>query len=63
VRDPRRIWRIIHRLGTLWERYPDQRLGQLLTNVAPSNADVYQIEDDVWEKMIEEAIDKGLGAR
>lgn len=33
-RDPRRIPRILKRIEKLWERYPDQRLGQLLQNYA-----------------------------
>jgi hypothetical protein len=31
-RDPARILRILEKLRILWEKYPDQRLGQLLEN-------------------------------
>lgn len=31
-RDPKRISEILDALKTIWEKYPDQRLGQLLEN-------------------------------
>jgi len=32
MRDPKRIKKILKELETLWNQYPDQRLGQILEN-------------------------------
>lgn len=32
MRDPKRIKKIIKELEELWNKYPDQRLGQILEN-------------------------------
>jgi hypothetical protein len=32
MRDPNRIDRVLRKLGRIWHRFPDQRLGQLLEN-------------------------------
>ena len=54
MRDPNRIPEMVDVLQKLWEKYPDQRLGQLLINAAslvegpsPEWPDtLFQIEDD-----------------
>jgi hypothetical protein len=54
-RDPERIPRILEKLGKLWLRYPDMRLGQLLNNAKGTDgADLFYLEDDVLEKRIDE---------
>ena len=55
MRDPTRIPRIISLLQQLWEIYPDQRLGQMLTNYVVTS-DVFHIEDDRWEDYLEKLI-------
>jgi hypothetical protein len=52
MRDPQRIPRLIERLQTHWERYPDLRLGQLLMNLAHPN-DLFTIEDEVLEARLD----------
>lgn len=42
MRDPKRIPIILKDLQTIWEKYPDLRLGQLLLNL---NYDFYHVED------------------
>ena len=34
MRDPKRIPEMVEVLRTLWEKHPDQRLGQLIVNAA-----------------------------
>jgi hypothetical protein len=34
MRDPKRIARILKQVETLWNKYPDSRLGQLLVNTS-----------------------------
>lgn len=47
MRDPERIPVILGRLRKVWEKNPNLRLGQLITNVF---GDAYYIED---EKLVE----------
>ena len=59
MRDPARIDRIIEKLRLAWKETPDQRLGQLLVNLAyadnltPSVSDVWVMEDEKWEAAID----------
>jgi hypothetical protein len=54
-RDAARIPRILEKLGKLWMRYPDLRLGQLLNNARGLECtDLFWLEDDVLEQRIEE---------
>ena len=56
MRDPKRIPRILGKLQRLWEKYPDQRFGQLLENYligCPRTGGlgcIHHIEDDKWEE-------------
>lgn len=60
VRDIARIDFILEQLRILWHQNPDQRLGQLLTNVldhertgAPAHpTSVWFVEDDWWSKKL-----------
>ena len=62
MRDPDRIERVIEKLRRLWYSHPDQRLGQLLCNVAPRTRDLFQVEDDVTEDRLDVAIQGGFDA-
>ena len=51
MKDPNRIVEVLERLGDLWRKYPDFRLGQLICMLSrkrddPSHADIYDVEDD-----------------
>ena len=50
MRSVDRIPNILDRLGKIWEKYPDLRLGQLLLNCFSDPVLYYYIEDD---KLIE----------
>lgn len=58
MRDVARIRPLMERLIAVWERHPDFRLGQLVSNAAP-NRDPYSIEDAQLIK----AIERQLGER
>lgn len=53
MRDITRIDRILDRLKTLWKKYPDLRLGQLIINVLRDPA-LYYIEDEELIDLLEE---------
>ena len=50
MRDPKRINKVLAAIGEVWEKNPDLRLGQLLSNVY-RDPSLYYIEDD---KLVEE---------
>ena len=52
MRDPKRIPTILKGLQRLWEKYPDQRLGQLLENYVFGCGCIFHQEDDVTEEKI-----------
>lgn len=57
MKDSNRIDRIVEILRSKWKANPDQRLGQLLENVARHTLhyqghDLFYIEDDQMEKGI-----------
>lgn len=45
MRDASRIPEILKRLEELWKKYPDLRLGQLISNVIQDPA-LYYVEDE-----------------
>lgn len=53
MRDINRIDLILDRLKTLWKKYPDLRLGQLILNVINDPA-LYYIEDEELIDLLEE---------
>lgn len=60
MRDPKRIEPMLANLRILWERWPDQRLGQLIANIARPVSrvgDVFNVEDDEMARLIQEQID------
>jgi len=56
MRDPERINRIINLLRAYWHIYPDLRLGQIISNVAPGEPPLFYLEDDAFEDLIREEI-------
>jgi uncharacterized protein YihD (DUF1040 family) len=57
MRDKKRIDIVLSKIKTIWEKYPDLRLGQLILNVVrDTNSHVlYYLEDDeLLKKLIEE---------
>ena len=47
MRDVNRIYDILMKFQDLWEKYPDQRFGQIISNyLANDNEDIFYIEDD-----------------
>lgn len=51
MRDPKRISEVLAAIGEVWEKNPDLRLGQLLSNVY-RDPSLYYIEDDKLVKEI-----------
>lgn len=50
MRDPKRIPRVLDALRQAWQRHPDWRLGQLVSNaMGPGPQDVFFREDADWE--------------
>jgi hypothetical protein len=63
-RDPNRIPIILAKLQQLWLKYPDQRFGQIITNLNPSDVvaglnarDIFYVEDDLLLEQIEKALE------
>ncbi len=55
MRDPKRIPIIIKKLEEAWNREPNWRLGQLVSNLMGIGVqDVFHPEDEQWEKMLDE---------
>lgn len=57
MRDPTRIPRILYRIGEIWWKNPELRLGQLIMNVIDSKY-LYEIEDDLLIELIEKTYGK-----
>lgn len=58
MRDPKRIDECMDALKKLWEKYPDMRMGQLMSNIlteyySQTNCDPFFLEDDRFIKFIE----------
>lgn len=49
MRDPARIDRMLAVLKDYWHRYPDLRLGQIISNMTPDHQDIFYIEDEPIE--------------
>lgn len=54
MRDVNRIDLILDRLKTLWKKYPDLRLGQLILNVLQDPV-LYYVEDEELIETLEKA--------
>lgn len=53
MRDPKRIEKILADIKTIWEKYPDMRLGQLIGNVLEGPS-LYYVEDDSLVKALKD---------
>jgi hypothetical protein len=54
MRDKKRIKRICKLIEKIWNKYPDQRLGQLLSNyVFGRQIDIFFQEDNLTEENLE----------
>ena len=65
MRDPARIDRILTKLGEVWRKSPDLRLGQLVDNLriqAPTSFQCFSFEDDRIEAAIDRVIAGGWEA-
>ena len=51
MRDPNRIDKVLDEIKTLWKKYPDLRLGQLICNVLQDPA-LYYVEDNELVKYL-----------
>jgi hypothetical protein len=52
MRDVNRIRPLMERLIAAWERHPDLRLGQIVSNASPGR-DSFNIEDEALVRVIE----------
>ena len=53
MRNPKRIKRMLKLIDQIWQKYPDQRLGQLLANYCfGHHNDIFYQEDDVSENTL-----------
>jgi uncharacterized protein YihD (DUF1040 family) len=46
MRDKNRIAPLLKRLQDLWEKFPDLRLGQMITSLASKSDNIYFMEDE-----------------
>lgn len=53
MRDPKRIEKILDRLGAVWKKLPDERFCQLMSNILMEDELPYFLEDDALLKKIE----------
>lgn len=51
MRDVTRIEPMLEELKSVWEQYPDLRLGQLICDIVPENK-LYYVEDDMMLEQI-----------
>jgi len=54
MRGPERIDHVLKVVGETWKKYPDLRLGQLISNAMGGDDYVFFTEDDVLEIAVEE---------
>ena len=55
MRDPERIKKICRLLAKAWEKSPDERFGQFLSNwVFGHHVDIWFQEDDMTKDMLEQ---------
>lgn len=64
MRNPARIYPLLNKIGDLWIKHPDLRFGQLIENIKRLDKttrisnDLFFIEDDEFEKLIDKFGDK-----
>lgn len=53
MRDPNRITKILDQISSIWRKYPDMRLGQLIVNsMRDTKIDPFYIEDETLLELI-----------
>lgn len=60
MRDPNRIKPFLEKFEELWNLSPDKRFGQLVYCLLPKDNDGFYIEDDVFEKLIDDKLNKNI---
>jgi hypothetical protein len=58
MRNTKRISKILNIIKELWEKYPDQRFLQLISNIKFNNKDPFFIEDEDLFKIIKEHLNE-----
>ncbi|XAY07886.1 hypothetical protein DSM112329_04778 [Paraconexibacter sp. AEG42_29] len=58
-RDPDRIPRVIALLQQVWQRDPDQRLGQVISNALATRDGIFAVEDERLETALLEKLKRG----
>jgi len=60
MRNEKRIRRILKLIEELWNKHPDQRLGQLLINlgIVDDSMRVWRNEDDALEEYLEKFLEE-----
>lgn len=54
MRNPSRIYPLLYKIGDIWVKKPDLRLGQLLENIlAATDKSLFYVEDKDFEKLID----------
>ncbi len=61
MRNPARIKRILEKIEIIWESKPDLRMNQLIYNLCRNelalNGDLFNLEDEKFEKILDEKIE------
>lgn len=60
MRDPARIKIMLAKFETVWVVYPDTRFCQLVSNLTHDLKDIFYLEDDEFEKRLDNYIEKLL---
>ncbi len=58
MREFERIDRITNLINKVWKKYPELRLGQLITNAVRA-LDIFYIEDEILEEKLKAFDEKG----
>ena len=58
MRDPERINRIINKVRDFWHTNSDWRLGQLVSNMVQNDMFIFNIEDEDFEKRLDEWVER-----
>ena len=59
MRSPQRIFPLLEKIVVLWLRYPDMRLGQLLSSLTKEGEDIFYLEDEELTVRLQEKINDG----
>jgi len=60
MREQERIKRILNLIETYWNKYPDQRFGQMLINlgVCEDSSRLWRNQDDGFEEYLKKMLEK-----